>query len=193
MCKNRRRSLDAFTLVELLVVIAIIGVLIALLLPAIQAAREAARRTQCSNNLRQLGLAVLNYESSNGNLPAGGVTEGPCCGTKSGINWAISILPFMEHQTLYDRYDRTKFNEDPENAAVREAQVEGHTCPSDEGVGELGVPGAGPAAGLGIEYRRGSYRANTGKTLNGTWWGRTGQRADVRRFPVARRMARTHV
>lgn len=171
MFKNQRSAKWGFTLVELLVVIAIIGVLIALLLPAVQAAREAARRIQCANNLKQLGLSVLNYESAYGTLPPGGVTEGPCCSTKSGISWTISILPYMEQQALFDLYDQTAFNEDPINAPVREAQVEGHTCPSDEGVGELGIPASGPAAGLQIEYRRGSYRANTGKTLNSAWWG----------------------
>jgi prepilin-type N-terminal cleavage/methylation domain-containing protein/prepilin-type processing-associated H-X9-DG protein len=171
MLKNRHYWRRAFTLVELLVVISIIGVLIALLLPAVQAAREAARKIHCANNLKQIGLAVLNHEAAYGTLPPGGVTEGPCCGTKSGISWTISILPYMEQQALYDQYDHTKFNEDPVNAPVREAEVPGHTCPSDEGVGELGVPASGPASGLQIQYRRGSYRANTGKTLNAAWWG----------------------
>ena len=78
-----RRKQDGFTLVELLVVIAIIGVLVALLLPAVQAAREAARRMQCSNNLKQIGLAVLQYLEAMKTFPPGGITEGPCCGTKS--------------------------------------------------------------------------------------------------------------
>ncbi len=160
-----------FTLVELLVVIAIIGVLVALLLPAVQAAREAARRIHCANNLKQIGLAVLSYENSVGTLPPGGITEGPCCGTKSKSSWTISILPFMEEQTLSDQYDHTAFNEDPVNKLVREAIVTGYTCPSDTGVNELGVPASGPARNLGIEYRRGSYRANTGKTLDDRWWG----------------------
>src|ERR1700754_2125242 len=88
---------NGFTLVELLVVIAIIGVLVALLLPAIQAAREAARRSQCVNNLKQLGIAMQNYHDTNGELPKGTVS---CCwGT-----WQMSILPFIEQAQLADRY-----------------------------------------------------------------------------------------
>ncbi|MBD14236.1 MAG: hypothetical protein CMJ72_03605, partial [Planctomycetaceae bacterium] len=86
-----------FTLVELLVVIAIIGVLIALLLPAVQAAREAARRSQCSNNLKQIGLGLLNYESARGHFPPGqykpeNVNE------KSAYSWSVWHLPYIEQQ-----------------------------------------------------------------------------------------------
>jgi len=163
---NRRRRvryierLGGFTLVELLVVIAIIGILVALLLPAVQSAREAARRMQCGNNLKQMGLAVLNYESNNGLLPPGGITNGPCCDTKSGANWAIAILPQLEQQALYDKYDFTKFNEDPENAFVRETAVEAYVCPSDIDTDKVDMPESGP--GNTINYRRGSYRASTG-------------------------------
>src|SRR5882672_11303210 len=101
MAMRRRRG--AFTLIELLVVIAIIAVLIALLLPAVQAAREAARRIQCTNNLKQLGLALHNYESSNGALPPPLIQ----IGTGSTITWTNGwsvhgrILPYLEQSTAY--------------------------------------------------------------------------------------------
>jgi prepilin-type N-terminal cleavage/methylation domain-containing protein/prepilin-type processing-associated H-X9-DG protein len=111
---NRR----GFTLVELLVVIAIIGVLVALLLPAVQAAREASRRSSCANNLRQLGLAALNYESTHKTLPPGNTGGGyvninsftapwadpqrSCC-PWGHFSWAVIILPFVEQQAMYDQ------------------------------------------------------------------------------------------
>ena len=99
------RPRSAFTLVELLVVIAIIGILVGLLLPAVQAAREAARRMQCSNNLKQIGLALHNYCSSFKSLPAGCNGLPNAAGTNfngHGWVWHASILPFMELNTLYD-------------------------------------------------------------------------------------------
>lgn len=113
----------AFTLVELLVVIAIIGILVGLLLPAVQAAREAARRMQCGNNMKQIGLAIMNFESAYKSIPAGGYDGDPrlsgmvynepigsyesgttCCrsGHPNGWNQFFKILPFMEQQPVYD-------------------------------------------------------------------------------------------
>ncbi len=108
---NSPRSIRGFTLVELLVVIAIIGVLVALLLPAVQAAREAARRTQCLNQLKQVGLAMLNLADAKGNFPTGGdkifpeiknyVENGTPLGPeKQGLNWGYQILPYMEKENL---------------------------------------------------------------------------------------------
>jgi prepilin-type N-terminal cleavage/methylation domain-containing protein len=93
-----------FTIVELLVVIAIIGGLIALLLPAVQAAREAARRTACSNNMKNIGLAVHNYAAANGTLPAGG-SYPPYLGYAWGHSWSVALLPFLEQSSVYDRFD----------------------------------------------------------------------------------------
>jgi len=94
-----------FTLVELLVVIAIIGILVALLLPAVQAAREAARRTQCTNNLKQLGLALHNYHDTYKSFPARGVFGAANTGPPMRAyhhTWIEAILPFIEQQPLYD-------------------------------------------------------------------------------------------
>ena len=99
-CQSRR----AFTLVELLVVIAIIGVLVGMLLPAVQSARESARRMSCSNNLRQFGLAMLNYESGRGHFPP---TDAPSIRPTPGLGWSLHarLLPYAEERTLSDRFD----------------------------------------------------------------------------------------
>ena len=94
-------DVHGFTLVELLVVITIIGILIALLLPAVQAAREAARRMQCQNNLKQIGLAIMNYESGNQTLPPGGMASA----SGHGTSWWVRILPFAEGGNVADRYN----------------------------------------------------------------------------------------
>jgi len=91
-----------FTLVELLVVIAIIGILVALLLPAIQAAREAARRAQCQNNLKQMTLALLNFQDTQKEFPRGAYT-GNLKSNEDGLGWATKILPYIEEQALYDK------------------------------------------------------------------------------------------
>lgn len=110
----RTKSRPAFTLVELLVVIAIIGILVGLLLPAVQAAREAARRMQCSNNLKQMGLALLNYESTFKRFPLAimshperNCSNGPDCGSSryddDGFGWQAAILPYIEQGNLYNQ------------------------------------------------------------------------------------------
>jgi prepilin-type N-terminal cleavage/methylation domain-containing protein/prepilin-type processing-associated H-X9-DG protein len=116
---DHRRSAGGFTLVELLVVIAIIGILIALLLPAVQAAREAARRTECLNNLRQHALALLNYESARKMFPHGRTNIVPTDDSKHTVpdrtlskstdhSWVIHALPYAEEQSIASQYDRAK-------------------------------------------------------------------------------------
>jgi len=129
-----RRS--AFTLVELLVVIAIIGILVALLLPAIQAAREAARRTSCVNNVMQLGLAAHSYEFNFESLPPGVTdTKGPIRNEAQGLHvgWIVKILPYIEETVLYRKFDQAAGAYAAVNAPVRAAQVEVLMCPSYPG------------------------------------------------------------
>jgi prepilin-type N-terminal cleavage/methylation domain-containing protein/prepilin-type processing-associated H-X9-DG protein len=118
----------AFTLVELLVVIAIIGILVALLLPAVQAAREAARRSQCSNNLKQMGLAAHNFHDTHQKLPSSirpaGLTPLP------RIAGLTLLLPYLEQRNSYDRYDQTKNWFDPANLPVTSLNVPTYNCPS---------------------------------------------------------------
>src|SRR4051794_760135 len=97
-------SRRAFTLVELLVVIAIIGVLVALLLPAVQSAREAARRSSCLNNFKQLALSMHNHHDVRNTLPPGGTYYGTCCSPPTYTTWTIEGLPYMEQQQLYQQY-----------------------------------------------------------------------------------------
>jgi len=167
---SRRAGL---TLVELLVVIAIIGVLVAMMLPAVQMARESARKMSCRNHLRQIGLALHNHHSAKGHFPAGNFarTAGQCPGnsrlpSEDRANWAISILPYIEHNPLYGRYDDEVCNEADENRSVRETYVAAYVCPSDLDAGTLVVPAMGPAAswGLNVPYMTGSYRAVSGRS-----------------------------
>jgi prepilin-type N-terminal cleavage/methylation domain-containing protein/prepilin-type processing-associated H-X9-DG protein len=150
------RTRRGFTLIELLVVIAIIAILIGLLLPAVQKVREAAARSQCQNNLKQLGLASLNYESSHGTLPPGYVQ-------KSGVSALAFLLPYIEQDNLYGQIPPDLMNLNTptgglwyQSAATGPAKVPVKTflCPSDNAT----TP---PSAGILISYTengRQSYR-----------------------------------
>lgn len=125
--KGRR----AFTLVELLVTIAVIGVLVGLLLPAVQAAREAARRTQCQNRLKQIGLALHEYHNANEAFPTGCVEWRPWGNTtKRQLAWSAFLLPQLEQQTLFDQLDLSKPFDDPANQAA-ETTLVSYLCPSN--------------------------------------------------------------
>jgi prepilin-type N-terminal cleavage/methylation domain-containing protein len=135
MQRRANAQRGAFTLVELLVVIAIIGVLVALLLPAVQEAREAARRTKCGNNLKQIALALHNYEDTHKRLPFG--TPG-CC-TPNGSNWAVSIFPHIELGNLQDKLDLGgNLKTTPQNATVigQVTKLPAFICPSDPAAGK---------------------------------------------------------
>jgi prepilin-type N-terminal cleavage/methylation domain-containing protein/prepilin-type processing-associated H-X9-DG protein len=161
----RRRG---FTLIELLVVVAIIAVLISLLLPAVQKVREAANRTSCKNNLRQLGLALHNFENNRGFFPPGYVTQAsgmpqvgvPDVRPAAALNhgWAIFLLPYLEQDNLYKQY---RFDRDwraPENQAVRETHLTVMICPSTPS----GRRFDGPVSSGGFTWRAaaGDYGVN---------------------------------
>ena len=131
MCGRRRSYALGFTLVELLVVIAIIGVLVALLLPAVQAARESARRTTCQNNLKQIGVTLHNFHDTHKTLPHGGDngpdTTASCCAAQKGFrdyySWTYHILPYMEQQNVYDLSETNWIQ-------FRKSMIASYYCPS---------------------------------------------------------------
>jgi prepilin-type N-terminal cleavage/methylation domain-containing protein/prepilin-type processing-associated H-X9-DG protein len=193
MILSRPKTTRAFTLIELLVVIAIIAILIGLLLPAVQKIREAANRMKCSNNLKQIGLAMHNYNDVNGGFPPGAITTGGGWNngwigdprdTHIGPNWAVFILPFIEQDNLYKNAQgsvslwmantNAGWGGDQGWTAVAGTPVKTYQCPSDGRNTTLctipfsGVTNPGNAAG----WARGNYAANLGpawpwNTMNG--------------------------
>ncbi len=137
----------AFTLIELLVVIAIIAILVALLLPAVQQAREAARRSSCKNNLKQFGLAIHNYHDVHGVFPQAtfGSVNDSCGGNCAwrGFSVHAMILPFMEQSALYDQFDFNLRYEQGVNAGLNNTKISAYQCPSD-----VAFPGNEP----GVNY-----------------------------------------
>ncbi len=129
-CKSR-----GFTLVELLVVTAITGVLVSLLLPAVNSAREAGRRTSCANNLKQIGLALISYHDETGSFPPGYTASGPyvdgATDTTPGWSWAAYILPRLEQRSAYNSIAFNLPVESPQNAQAAQTVVNTFLCPSD--------------------------------------------------------------
>jgi prepilin-type N-terminal cleavage/methylation domain-containing protein len=168
---SRRTRGDGFTLVELLVVIAIIGMLVALLLPAVQAAREAARRSTCQSNLRNVSLAVLSYESARGTMPVG-MSFPKQFETDIGhltvynANWIISILPYLEQQAVYGAFDfKRRVNdtaaplETNRNHNARGALIAVLLCPADS---NNAIKYEGPSPLHGGNWARTNYAGNAG-------------------------------
>ena len=155
-------SRRGFTLIELLVVIAIIAVLIALLLPAVQSAREAARRTQCVNNLKQMGLAIANYESSNGCLPPHGNNQPVAW--MNDYSMKVRILPGMEQQNIYNAFNMSRTFNDWSNPTAGHNKIAAFLCPSDNNL----ISRAGTSYN-GLDFGDTNYYNNIGTliSLNG--------------------------
>jgi prepilin-type N-terminal cleavage/methylation domain-containing protein/prepilin-type processing-associated H-X9-DG protein len=196
----RRRG---FTLIELLVVIAIIGVLIALLLPAVQSAREAARRSQCVNNLKQIGLALHNYESANGALPPAGQVFGndyPQYGwsqAPQNHSMKVRILPFMEQQTVFNtvNFDVTAMwdaGSPPTvidgwliNMTARATKINSYVCPSDTNEADMNDPARGKSISYGENCGLNRYNNNWKSIGMAYYMGHDGGLSQTRTFASA--------
>jgi len=177
-----KESRLGFTLVELLVVIAIIGVLVAMLLPAVQAAREAARRSQCTNNLKQFGLAIQNYSNNKKSLPAGAhwgdirfppdcdaslTCKGPQCCKLGRGTIHMFLMPYLELQNLYARFDFTRRTDEqtmPDGTPIGAQNVPIFVCPSDVYPEAPKKTGVTLSEELLATYKMSNYAASRGPT-----------------------------
>ena len=180
---NRR---DGFTLVELLVVIAIIGILVGLLLPAVQAAREAARRMQCSNNLKQLGLGALNYESAYKAFPSRQAGTGtlPSYGQRMRLSGFCVMLPFMEQTALWNNIQTAQANQWGTFHRTNGQQLPFLGCPSDPGWGSQTDPNGRTWTGNVC------YAMSAGDCYARAGWDELGERSD-RAISVSRPVIQT--
>jgi prepilin-type N-terminal cleavage/methylation domain-containing protein/prepilin-type processing-associated H-X9-DG protein len=162
-----RRS--GFTLVELLVVIAIIGVLVALLLPAVQSAREAARRMRCTNQLRQIALACHNVHDVTQYFPSGHRVTVNGTAYVYYMPWGVQILPYLEQDALFKQYDDTVPNIHANNKLVRESYVQAYVCPSELKTKQIILPATqANDGGTGtIPYMMSTYRGSSGVSATG--------------------------
>ncbi|MEZ6131615.1 MAG: DUF1559 domain-containing protein [Planctomycetaceae bacterium] len=182
------RSSRGFTLIELLVVIAIIAILIALLLPAVQQAREAARRTQCKNNLKQQGLGFHNYHDVFGQFPKPaiiGLTLSSGLVVEQSSSWAIMLLPYMDQAPLYNLYDSNQSPMDAVNIPATETVLTAYLCPStprSNNVVEYTIP-AGTSLGGGFPPTGFNWSFRGGASDYGTLNGVRGNFSDVAYAP----------
>ena len=155
MIRSSRSQARGFTLIELLEVISIIGVLVSLLLPAVQSAREAARRAQCTNNLKQLGLALHSYHDSVGSMPLGRTAA-----TATSFSYLARMLPYMDQNVLQNAINFNYGWTDPSNSTVTATSISSFLCPTDSGAaGKIPIGWAGT-----------NYRSNEGTSV-AMWYG----------------------